>query len=166
MTSSKWKHFPRYWPFVRGIHRSRGEFPAQRPVTRALMFSLICARINGWVNSREAGDLRRHRPHYDVTVMYMLRICFKDCMCFVRFSGRNLATLPRDTISTYFIHEIFFYLIKSTERNFHLPKCHLKPNKSGRLSGYRLLRRRFEKSPVTTTRSIWRNSKRRCKWKR
>ena len=30
----KWKHFPRYWPFVRGIHRS-GEFPAQRPVTRS-----------------------------------------------------------------------------------------------------------------------------------
>ena len=72
----KWKHFPRYWPFVRGIHRW------QRPVThsfdvffdlrcflwfapfvrgihrwlvnpshkgqwrRALMFSLICARTN------------------------------------------------------------------------------------------------------------------------
>ena len=37
----KWKHFPRYWPFVRGIHRSpvnssvTGEFPAQRPVTRS-----------------------------------------------------------------------------------------------------------------------------------
>ena len=33
----KWKHFPRYWPFVRGIHRSPvpGEFPAQRPVTRS-----------------------------------------------------------------------------------------------------------------------------------
>ena len=27
----KWKHFPRYWPFVRGTHRG---FPAQRPVTR------------------------------------------------------------------------------------------------------------------------------------
>ena len=27
----------------------------------ALMFSLICARINGWVNNREAGDLRRHQ---------------------------------------------------------------------------------------------------------
>ena len=36
----------------------------------ALMFSLICAWINGWVNNREAGDLRRHRAHYDVTVMY------------------------------------------------------------------------------------------------
>ena len=35
----------------------------------ALMFSLICARINGWVNNGEAGDLRRHRAHYDVIVM-------------------------------------------------------------------------------------------------
>ena len=35
----------------------------------ALMFTLICARINGWVNNREAGDLRRHRCHYDVIVM-------------------------------------------------------------------------------------------------
>ena len=35
----------------------------------ALMFSLICARINGWVNNRETGDLSRHRAHYDVIVM-------------------------------------------------------------------------------------------------
>ena len=35
----------------------------------ALVFSLICARINDWVNNREAGDLRRHRGHYDVSVM-------------------------------------------------------------------------------------------------
>ena len=33
------------------------------------MYSLICARINGWVNSWEAGDLRRHYADYDVTVM-------------------------------------------------------------------------------------------------
>ena len=33
------------------------------------MFTLICAWINGWVNNRDAGDLRRHRAHYDVTVM-------------------------------------------------------------------------------------------------
>ena len=25
---------------------------------------------NGWVNYREAGDLRRHRVHYDVMVMW------------------------------------------------------------------------------------------------
>ena len=35
----------------------------------ALIFSLICARINDWVNNREAGDLRRYRGHYDVIVM-------------------------------------------------------------------------------------------------
>ena len=37
----------------------------------ALMFSLICAWINGWVNNRQAGNLRRRRAHYDVTVMHM-----------------------------------------------------------------------------------------------
>ena len=39
-----------------------GEFPAQRPVTRSfdVFFYLICAGINGWVNSRDACDLRRH----------------------------------------------------------------------------------------------------------
>ena len=46
-----------------------GKFPAQRPGTRTLTFSLICAWKNGWVNNREVGDLRRHRAHYDVTVM-------------------------------------------------------------------------------------------------
>ena len=46
-----------------------GEFPAQRPVTRSLMFSLICAWINGWVNNNETCDLRRHRAHYDVIVV-------------------------------------------------------------------------------------------------
>ena len=31
----KWKHFPRYWPFVRGIHRSPANFPNKWPVTRS-----------------------------------------------------------------------------------------------------------------------------------
>ena len=35
----------------------------------ALIFSLICFWINAWVNNREADDLRRHCPHYDVIVM-------------------------------------------------------------------------------------------------
>ena len=30
---------------------------------------LWSAWINGWVHNREAGDLRRYRAHYDVTVM-------------------------------------------------------------------------------------------------
>ena len=35
----------------------------------ALMFSLICALINNWVNNPKAGDLRRRRGHCDVNVM-------------------------------------------------------------------------------------------------
>ena len=43
----KWKHFPHYWPFVRRIQRS----PVNSPHGQwhgALVFSLICTRINGW----------------------------------------------------------------------------------------------------------------------
>ena len=65
----KWNHFSRYWPFVRGIHQSPANSPHKGQWRGAVMFSLICAWINGWVNNREAGDLRRHRSHYDVTVM-------------------------------------------------------------------------------------------------
>ena len=65
----KWKQFPRYWPFVPGIHRSPVNSPHKGRWRGALMFSLICVWINGWVNNREAGDLRRYRAHYDVIVM-------------------------------------------------------------------------------------------------
>ena len=65
----KYKLFPRYWPFVGGIHRSPVNSPDKGQWRGTLMFPLICAWINGWVNNREAGDLRRHRAHYDVTLM-------------------------------------------------------------------------------------------------
>ena len=65
----KWKHFPRYWPFVRGIQRSPVSSLHKGQWSGAFMFSLICAWINGWVNNREAGDFRHHRAHYDVIVM-------------------------------------------------------------------------------------------------
>ena len=43
----------------------------------AFMFSLIYASINGWVYNREAGDLRGHCAHYDVTVMSKVVATFK-----------------------------------------------------------------------------------------
>ena len=60
------KHFPRHWSFVRGIHRSPVNPPHKGQKRGALIFSLICAWISGWINNREAGDLRRDRAHYDV----------------------------------------------------------------------------------------------------
>ena len=65
----KWTHFPRYWPFVRGIYQSPVNSPHKGQWRGALMFSLICVWINGWVNNHEAGDWRGHRAHYDVIVM-------------------------------------------------------------------------------------------------
>ena len=52
-----------------GIHRSPVNSPHKGQWRRALIFSLVCAWINGWANSLEADDLRRHRPHCDVIVM-------------------------------------------------------------------------------------------------
>ena len=70
---SWWRHqmetFSAQWPFVRGFHRSAVNSPHKGQWRGALMFSLIWAWINGSVNNREAGDLRRHRTHYDVSVM-------------------------------------------------------------------------------------------------
>ena len=66
----KWKHFPHYWPFVRGIQRPPVNSPQNKSQWRgALMLSLICVWINGCVNNREAGDLRRYHVHYHVMVM-------------------------------------------------------------------------------------------------
>ena len=64
----KWKHFPRYWPFVIGIHRWPVDSPHKGQWRGALMDSLVCTWTNGWANNRDASDLRRHRAH-DVTVM-------------------------------------------------------------------------------------------------
>ena len=69
-------YFPRYWPFVRGIHRVPVNSPHKGQWRGALMFSLICVWINGSVNNREAGDLRRHRAHYDVIIMMIICLQF------------------------------------------------------------------------------------------
>ena len=82
----KWKYFPRYWSFVRGINRSPVNSPHKGQWLGALMFTLICARINGWVNNCEAGDLRRNRAHYDVIVMTHWRV-----------NGWDVSTMRRAT---------------------------------------------------------------------
>ena len=79
----KWKHFPRNWPFVREIHRSPVNFPHKGQWRGALMFSLMYAWINDWVNNREAGDLRLQHGHYDVIVMTLQELM--ECCFFFHF---------------------------------------------------------------------------------
>ena len=50
-----------------------GEFPTQRPSTRNFGVFFDLRLKTGWVNNREAGDLRRYCAHYDVTVMFEIK---------------------------------------------------------------------------------------------
>ena len=65
----KWKHFPRYWLFVRGIHRWPVDSPHEGQRRGALTFSLICAWTNSWANNWYADDLKNHCAYYGVTVV-------------------------------------------------------------------------------------------------
>ena len=102
----KWKHFPRYWPSVRGIHRSLMNSPHKGQWCRALMFSLICTWISAWVNHREAGDLRRHRTHYEVTLMFAVI----GCQCIFSSQWIHMIYLPIfirvDPLWNNLIHEV------------------------------------------------------------
>ena len=65
----KGKHFPRYWPLVRGTHRSPVNSLRKGQWRGALLFPLIRAWTNSWVNNGDAGNLRRHRAHCGLGVM-------------------------------------------------------------------------------------------------
>ena len=67
----KWKHFPRYWLFVWGIHWSPVNSTHKGQWRGALILSLICVWTNAWVNNRDAGDLRPNCAHHDVIVMFL-----------------------------------------------------------------------------------------------
>ena len=68
-----------------------GEFPSQRPVTPSLdvFFDLRLNLKNGWVNYREAGDLRRHRAHHGVIAMSKSWV--RRAIMFAVYSKRYLA---------------------------------------------------------------------------
>ena len=72
-TNPWWRHqmetFSALLALVLGIHRSPINSPHKGQWRGALLFSLIFAWTNGWVNNRDAGDLKRHLAHNDVTVM-------------------------------------------------------------------------------------------------
>ena len=97
----KWKHFPRYWPFVWGIHRSPVNSPHKGRWRGVLMLSLICDWINDSVNNHEAGDLRRHRVHYDVIVMTRFVLCCaflwfdSDWSYYLRATNANLSDMGK-----------------------------------------------------------------------
>ena len=102
----------------------------------ALMFSLISAWINEWVNNRQAGDLRRHRGHYDVIVMgsnYWIVLVIHDCTCvctYVLFT-HILPGCFIDTSAILYVHsrtrlspnvgEIILHTLRPRQNGHHFP---------------------------------------------
>ena len=72
-TTSWWRHQMEPFSALLALCAGNSPVPVNSPHKGqwrgALMFSLISAWIDGWVNNGEAGDLRRHLAHYDVIVM-------------------------------------------------------------------------------------------------
>ena len=100
---------------MRGIHRPPVNSPHKGQWRGALVFSLIWAWINGWVTNYEAGDLRRHRAHYDVTVMLwiccsLLRWSISHKLCcwfgFASFDGHIDGLVQDCSISSALVMEI------------------------------------------------------------
>ena len=71
---SWWRHQMETFSAVLALCAGNSPGPVNSPHKSkwrgALLFSLIYAWINGWINNREPGDLRHHRGHYDVIVMF------------------------------------------------------------------------------------------------
>ena len=79
----KWKHFPLNCLCV-GNSQITVNSPHKGQWRGALMFSLICTRTNVWVNNRDAGDLRLHWAHYDITVMRRYITVSSNCVAWYR----------------------------------------------------------------------------------
>ena len=87
----KWKHLPRYWPFVGGIHQSPVNSPHKGQWRGALMFSLICILIKrlskqswGWWFETLSRPLWRHcNGRFEffsswARTFFVLRSCISD----------------------------------------------------------------------------------------
>ena len=101
-----------------------GEFRSQWRGT--LMFSLICVWINGWVNNREAGDLRRYRAHYAVTVMTKFSeysdiiIRTVTCGCWKMSNGKNWTKICRATSRYWSVIEHNWYVMATLDHNHYV----------------------------------------------
>ena len=89
----KWKHFPRYWPFVWRIH-------------------------NG-----EAGDLRRHRVHYDFIVMMFFRLWWLQQQ--TRWSVWSLWIKPSGIFCTNKQGTIAFLLLHACVLTIYPPRIRI-----------------------------------------
>ena len=110
--------------------------------SRALKFSLICASTNGWANNGDAGDLRCHHAHYDITVM-LRSVFLQQYWCLLTADGSSpesaLHNLNFKPTKTQLVEDICYseaggqHLLSSN----HSPHCILPfPDVLGLLIGW------------------------------
>ena len=102
-------HFPRYWSFLRGVHRPV-DSPRHGQWHGALILSLICAWTKCWANNRHPCVFKRHRADYDVTVMADVNHDYMEVMPFPFFCQIGFSYIPWITD-------------KQVYRQWHWPHC-------------------------------------------
>ena len=124
----KWKQFPRYWPFVQGIHRWPVNSPHKGHWRGASVFSLICAWNNSRANNGDAGNFRCHGAHYDVILMHVsvhVYVCVlsktlrPDNQNYYCYSFTKWILFP-SVISTSGFVKLFNH--QMTDEPYHLPE--------------------------------------------
>ena len=115
ISSSWWRHkmetFSALLALCVGNSPITGQWPYKGQWRGALMFSLICAWMNGWVNHREVGDLRRHHAYYNVIVMFQYSIYWEKQTN--RYAEETmklvLFVLEMNDISRIFLYNAFLW---------------------------------------------------------
>ena len=119
-----WEGFPHYWPFSWWRHQMETLSASLAICAGNSWFTLICARINGWVNNREAGDLRRRCTHYDAIVM-----CKGNPMVASHGRTHSSALLIVISIATVSSSVKLWYLSVALRCSWCLPRLCLKQSK-------------------------------------
>ena len=115
----KWKHFPHYWPFVRGIHRTPANSPHKGQWHGILIFSLICTPNKllskqswGWWFEMPSRPLWRHRNE-------------RLCLHIISFSTRRFKLPFTLHFSIHFDPHFLIHLYCLTSKTFVHITCHL-----------------------------------------
>ena len=88
----KWIHFLCYRPFGRGIHWSPVNSPHEGQWRWSLMFSVICAWINGWLNNKWGWWFETRRANYDVIVMLTIIFTVRTKVYFCHWIHGHMMT--------------------------------------------------------------------------
>ena len=113
----KWKLFSALLTIGAGNSPVTGEFPSQRPVARRFDF-FICACINSWINNGEAGDLRRHSTHYDVTLIRRMAVSFSNAYTCRSHKPSRCALLKRSIMIIIFMKLHQNFAVRSSVAHF------------------------------------------------